>query len=80
MLKWYRFIVVRQVLFFDKSTEIIDLLALNKLREKLAAAKKLTLFVRDSVYMATKWAMDTDLHLIQLKRLTSGEVNTREKY
>lgn len=54
---------------FDEDTNAIDLFALNKEREKLPDARKITLFVSGKVYLRTKWAIkETDLGLIRLKR------------
>lgn len=47
----------------------IDLVALNKERKKLAGARKITLFLKERIYLATKWAaMKTECSLIQIKR------------
>ncbi|XP_055305041.1 uncharacterized protein LOC129569872 [Sitodiplosis mosellana] len=47
----------------------LDLAAWNKLREKLTEARKVTMYVEEDVYLATKWATDkTDYSLIELKR------------
>lgn len=61
--------------FWEKpKTNVIDLLALNRAREQLEGAEKVTILVDNEVYMATKWAMkETDLRLIRLKRCTSIE-------
>lgn len=51
---------------------IIDLFALNKAREKLDGAQKVTLYVRENIYLETKRAVKhTDFHLINLKRIES---------
>lgn len=48
---------------------IIDLVALNKERGKMAGALKVTIYVDESIYLATKFAkINTDLNLIRLKR------------
>lgn len=55
---------------------IINLRALNKEREKLPGAQKITLYVEEKYYLATKWALgETDLALIRLKRLDSFDFN-----
>ncbi|XP_031635376.1 uncharacterized protein LOC116348494 [Contarinia nasturtii] len=52
--------------------KILDLLALNKEREKLVGAHKITIYVEEVVYFATKWAMkQKDFKLIEMKRDTS---------
>ncbi|XP_055301890.1 uncharacterized protein LOC129568249 isoform X2 [Sitodiplosis mosellana] len=57
---------------FDKFTNILDLSALNKAREKLAVASKVTIYVAETVYLATKWVMEkTDYSLIEMKRIDS---------
>ncbi|XP_031621914.1 uncharacterized protein LOC116339964 [Contarinia nasturtii] len=42
---------------FDGNNKILDLLALNKEREKLVGARKITIYVEENVYLATKWAI-----------------------
>lgn len=59
---------------FNTRTKVIDLLALNGEREKLPDAAKITLYVDEEIYLATKWAMkENDFGLIRLKRETSFE-------
>lgn len=59
--------------FFDCS---IDLLKLNKEREKLQNAHKITMYVDERTYLDTKWAMkETNFGLIRLKRIDSFERN-----
>lgn len=60
---------------FRKQDELIlDLYRLNKTRTRLLNAMKTTLYVSESVYLATKWATrDTNLDLLQLKRIESSE-------
>lgn len=51
---------------------IIDLFALNTGREKLDGAQKVTLYVRENIYLETKRAAkQTDFRLINLKRIES---------
>lgn len=46
-----------------------DLLKLNDERKKLAEARKIMIFVKEDVYLATKWTMnDTKQSLIEIKR------------
>lgn len=55
---------------FNTDTNIIDLIALNSEREKIEKAQKVTIYVGEKVYVATKWAFgDIDLSLIMLKRI-----------
>ncbi len=59
---------------FSMRRNVIDLVALNEKREKLDHAHKLTIYVKEKVYLATKWALkDTDYSLIRLKREESYE-------
>lgn len=52
----------------------LDLVAWNKERAKLAGAQKVTIYLDESVYLATKWATDkTESNLIELKREHSYE-------
>lgn len=58
--------------YFCELTKILNLSALNKEREKLTDARKITIYVMDQVYLATKWAMrQTDYSLIEMKRIDS---------
>ncbi|XP_031633874.1 uncharacterized protein LOC116347437 [Contarinia nasturtii] len=59
-----------------RSAEILELNVLNREREKLADARKVTIYVPDAVYLATKWATKngtTNLNLIEMKRANSYE-------
>ncbi|XP_031635406.1 uncharacterized protein LOC116348520 [Contarinia nasturtii] len=57
---------------FDENDNVLDLFALNKEREKLVGARKITIYVPEDVYLLTKWAMkQTDFKLIEMKRITS---------
>lgn len=50
----------------------LDLVALNKQREKLSGACKITIYVDEVAYFATKWSTTkTDLRFIELKRVQS---------
>lgn len=52
---------------------VLDLFALNKEREKLYRARKVTVYVNEFNYLETKHAnMQVDLNLIQLKRKDSN--------
>lgn len=56
---------------FNKRTKIIDLVTLNRERQQLPNAQKITLHVDEDVYLATKWAlMETNFDLIRLKRMS----------
>lgn len=57
---------------FNERDNVLNLLALNDEREKLVTARKITIYVNEDVYLATKWAMkQTDFSLIEIKRITS---------
>lgn len=57
---------------FIPKTKVVNLLALNREREQLPGAQKITLYVDEESYLATKWAFgETDLKFIRLKRNTS---------
>lgn len=54
---------------FNENTKVIDLPTLNRLRQQLPGARKITFYVREDVYLATKWTLKTtDFPLICLKR------------
>lgn len=58
--------------------KILNLIALNKERAKLQNARKMTIYVRDDVFLTTKWAMkhgDINLRFIEMKRSDSYEWN-----
>lgn len=62
--------------YFDEDTNALDLVALNTERQQLEGAQKITLYVSDHVYLATKWASrETEFDFICLKRLESFEWN-----
>lgn len=59
---------------FSTVDNVIDLVALNNARRKLDGARKVTLYVREGIYVATKWAINrTDMDFIRLKREQSYE-------
>lgn len=58
---------------FSTATKIIDLTALNKEREKLDGAHKITIYVKEKIYVATKYNDVTNFSLIRLKRIESCE-------
>lgn len=54
----------------------LDLIALNNERKQLANAKKVTIYVNDAVFRATKWTnFELNLKWIELRRGESLEVN-----
>lgn len=55
--------------FVHFKDDVIDLVALNKERKQLTGARRITLHVKERIYLATKWAaMKTECSLIQRKR------------
>ena len=66
----------------------LNLIALNKAREKLneerAEAGKIRIYVKENLYLATKWTLNAiDLSLIELRRADSEEweeLGARSKY
>lgn len=69
-----------QIEFFAKNAlqtgRGIDLLEWNNQREQLDQAKKMTIYVEEEVYLATKWAThngQTDFSLVTLKRHESHD-------
>lgn len=60
--------------YFNGATNVIDLKALNKEREHLDKAQKITIFVHEDIYLATKWAVNgVKFELIELKRIFSHD-------
>lgn len=58
--------------YFNRGTDTIDLVKLNEERARLPGARKITIYVGEGVYLATKRALKkTDFELIRLKRRTS---------
>lgn len=56
--------------------DILQLLKLNREREKLTEARKIIIYVPDNIYLKTKWTVncgDTNLNLIEMKRCNSIE-------
>lgn len=59
---------------FSETSKIIDLIALNNERETLAYAQKITFYVKEDIYLATKFALgETNFNLIRLQRIESFE-------
>lgn len=62
--------------FFEESENILDLRGLNKEREKLTFAKKILIYVKEDIFLATKWALtQTEFNLIEMKRIDSYDWN-----
>ncbi|XP_031632434.1 uncharacterized protein LOC116346492 [Contarinia nasturtii] len=58
--------------------EALNLTMLNAERAKLAGARKITIYTRDDVFLATKWTTrngDTNLSFIEMRRSDSYEWN-----
>lgn len=51
----------------------LDLSVLNEERRKLIGAKKISIYVHDDMYLATKWTRPIHLDLIELRRYDSLE-------
>lgn len=65
----------------EESKCILDLMTLNNERQKLPNARKVTIYMSEKVYLATKWANHTiDLNLIQIKRAHSHEWSNLFEY
>lgn len=61
-------------IYFDENKNILDLAALNKERQKLCEAEKVTLYVKEYVYLPTKWAMKgTEFSHIVMRRAESHD-------
>lgn len=57
---------------------VVDLVALNKARKRLHGACKLTIYVEEKVFLATKWAAEpTKCSLIELNRAGATEWNPK---
>lgn len=71
---------LKKIKLFDfKFEAILNLEMLNTEREKLAGSRKVTIYVPDAVYLATKWATKngtTNFSLIEMKRIDSYEWNS----
>lgn len=60
------------ILFYMDKNKKINLWALNKERAKLSGAGKVTIYVNEHVYLATKWAYNyRDFKFVELKRWES---------
>lgn len=61
-------------IYYDWRDNIIDLIALNGVRQQLPNAEKVTIYTQERIYLKTKEAMnETNFDLIQLKRKESFE-------
>lgn len=60
----------------SKGDRFINLISLNKKREIFFGAKKVTIFLDESAYLATKWRYKaSDLKMIELQRAESWQYN-----
>ncbi|XP_031629056.1 uncharacterized protein LOC116344599 [Contarinia nasturtii] len=67
---------LRGGIHFDEQSNVIDLKALNEEREKVGFATKITFYVKEDVYLATKWTMiKTEFNLIEMRRIDSYDWN-----
>lgn len=70
-LKEMKIAVVNDRMDFNS---VLDLILINKEREKLQNARKCTIFVDDNVFIATKWATaTTEMKLVEIKRANEKE-------
>lgn len=56
--------------------KVLDLKMLNEERAKLFGARKITFYMRDRVFLGTKWTIkngDTNLNFVEIKRVDSYE-------
>lgn len=60
------------IMFLPKNNnEIIDLFALNRERQQLTESRKVTVYVPDNIFLATKWTMQNEdfrLNAVEMKR------------
>lgn len=60
---------------------VLDLVAMNNERRKLPHARKVTIYIEEKVYLATKWGnYTTNLGLVQIKRAHSHEWSNHFEY
>lgn len=68
---------LNKVKFVPNTNEtILKLATLNEKREKLTGARKVTIYVPDNIFLATKWKTNngvTNLNMIEIKRADSYE-------
>lgn len=65
----------------ENANYALDLIKMNNERCKLLHARKVTIYIDEKVYLATKWSNDTtDLNLIQIKRAYSHEWSNYFEY
>lgn len=60
----------------SSDSSILKILTLNMEREKLCGADKVTIFVPDNIFLATKWKINngsTNLNLVEMRRTDSYE-------
>lgn len=73
-LKEVRVCLLTEGMCFNR---VLNLLELNNQREKLNGAQKVTIYVEEKVFLATKWAaVKINFHLIEMKRLSSYQDNS----
>lgn len=76
-------IKLKEIIIYDFITPIllhihnlvINLITMNKKRQELPKARKITMYVPESLYFTTKWAKNnTDYNLIELKHIDSRQI------
>lgn len=59
---------LRSASHYNRKTLVLDVVALNNERRKLNGAQKITIYLDENIYLATKWAFkEIHLSLIELK-------------
>lgn len=72
---------IRDGTYFKTVDNVINLVKLNEERTKLEGAEKMTIYVREKVYLATKWAIrETDYATVRLKRIDSCDWDNTYTY
>lgn len=67
-LKRIKFEIIQNGAYFSTETKVVKLRAMNKEREKLSNAQRITIYVYEEIYWSKE---ETDFSLIRLRRLES---------
>lgn len=66
---------------YNCNQDVLDIAALNEERKQLEGARKVTIFIDERVYLATKWAINgMEFDLIELRRTSSHELGAINSY
>lgn len=58
----------------DSDSNILDVAALNKEREKLNGAKRMVIHIEEEIYLPTKWSLNgKEYSLIEIRRVSADE-------